>query len=101
VVTDPGELDHISALRLKRYPEYATLSPRPAAYGAARTAPRPTPERVALLRIAAEIISVVDYSKGFGHSDLMTFSERDLDVHIETLRHHWMNNRGSDNSVSE
>jgi hypothetical protein len=31
---------------------------------------------------------------------LITFSERDLDVHIETLRHHWMNNRQPNNSVS-
>ncbi len=29
-------------------------------------APKPPPEGVALLRIAPEIISVVDYSKGFG-----------------------------------
>jgi hypothetical protein len=42
----------------------------------------------------------VDYSKGFGHSDLITFSERDLDVHIETLRHHWMDNREPNNSIS-
>jgi len=49
---------------------------------------------VALLRIAAEIISVIDYSKGFGRSDLITFSERDLDVQITSLRHHWADNRG-------
>jgi hypothetical protein len=42
-----------------------------------------------LLRIAPEIVSVLDYSKGFGHSDLVTFSERDLDVHIGTKRHRW------------
>jgi general stress protein 26 len=101
VVTHSGEFDYVSALRLKRYPEYATLSPPAAADSAAlRMAPRPVSERVALLRIAAEIISVADYSKGFGHSDLITFSERDLDVHIETLRHHWMNNRQPNNAVS-
>jgi len=42
-----------------------------------------------LLRLEPEIFSVLDYSKGFGHSDLITFSERDLDLHIATLRHRW------------
>jgi len=53
-----------------------------------RMAPEPSPD-VVLLRIAPEIISVLDYSKGFGHSDLVTFSERDLDVHLQTVSHHW------------
>jgi hypothetical protein len=30
---------------------------------------------------------VLDYPKGF---DLITFSERDLDVHIDSLRHRWI-----------
>jgi hypothetical protein len=57
--------------------------------GAARIAPQPMSRGVVLLRIAPEIFSVIDYSQGFGHSDLVTFSERDLDVHVQTLRHHW------------
>jgi len=43
----------------------------------------------ALLRIAPDIISVLDYDYGFGHSELVTFSERDLDVHLETMSHPW------------
>jgi hypothetical protein len=31
-----------------------------------------------MLRITPEIISVLDYSKGFGHSDLITVSPGDL-----------------------
>jgi hypothetical protein len=31
----------------------------------------------------------VDYSKGFGHSDLIAFSERDLDLHLESVSHPW------------
>lgn len=91
VVDDPGEFDYVSALRLKRYPEYATMS-QPAADNdaALRIAPKPPSERVALLRIAPEIFSVMDYTKGFGHSDLITFSERDLDLHIQSLRHNWI-----------
>src|SRR5262249_11097849 len=73
LVTDPGEFDYVCELRLKRYPEYATLAPPAGVNGAAqRMAPRPASDRVALLRITPEIISVADYSKGFGHSDLIT-----------------------------
>jgi hypothetical protein len=32
---------------------------------------------------------VLDYSKEFGHSDLIAFSERDLELHIASLRHRW------------
>jgi hypothetical protein len=41
-----------------------------------------------LLRIAPEIISVLDYARGFGTTHLVTFSELDLDVHIDQ-RHRW------------
>ena len=89
-VTDRSEFADISMLRLKRFPEYSAL-PRPTSGddAMARISPQPSPSSVALLRIAPEIISVLDYSKGFGHSDLVTFSERDLDVHIRSLRHRW------------
>jgi nitroimidazol reductase NimA-like FMN-containing flavoprotein (pyridoxamine 5'-phosphate oxidase superfamily) len=32
----------------------------------------PAPEDVALFRVVPEVISVLDYSKGFGHTDLVT-----------------------------
>ena len=50
---------------MKRCPEYAAW-------------PRPDPALAPLLRITPEIVSVLDYSKGFGHSDLVTISPRDL-----------------------
>jgi nitroimidazol reductase NimA-like FMN-containing flavoprotein (pyridoxamine 5'-phosphate oxidase superfamily) len=89
VVDDGDERDHVAALRLRRFPEYG--GPPPPVRGAALScvAPRPPSSGVVLLRIAPEIFSVLDYSKGFGHSDLVTFSERDLDLHLETLRHEW------------
>jgi len=88
-VTDPAELEYVTKLRLQRYPEYATLPTERDDAALQRISPRPSPAHVALLRIAPDIISVLDYSKGFGHSDLVTFSTRDLDVHIGSLRHHW------------
>jgi nitroimidazol reductase NimA-like FMN-containing flavoprotein (pyridoxamine 5'-phosphate oxidase superfamily) len=32
----------------------------------------PAPEEVAIFRVAPEIISVLDYTKGFGHTDIVT-----------------------------
>lgn len=89
-VTDQMEFDRVAELRLKRYPEYAAL-PVPVFRGddLARIAPRPAPDGVVLLRIEPVIFSVVDYSKGFGHSDLIAFSERDLDVYVAGVRHRW------------
>jgi hypothetical protein len=88
--------------RLKRYPEYASFSPPAADYAAAlRMAPRPPADTVALLRIAPEIISVVDYSPGFGHSNLITFSDRDLDFPIDSLRHQWVDISISEKPLSE
>ena len=40
-------------------------------------------------RIAPDILSVLDDEAGFGDSELVTFSERDLDVHLETNSHPW------------
>ena len=87
-VTDRDEFDHVCKLRLGRYPEYAGL-PRPKFGTQDRIAPAPPQSSVVLLRIAPDVISVLDYSKGFGHSDLVTFSDRDLDVHLKTVRHRW------------
>jgi hypothetical protein len=93
VVTDQFELSHTAALRLKRYPEYAGLPPPVVRDGDfQRLASEPPPSGVVLLRIVPEIFSVLDYSKGFGHSDLVSFSERDLDLHMQTLGHRWDGN---------
>lgn len=94
VVTDQGEFDYVSQLRLRRYPEYTSLPQRPGEASAQRIAPRPDLAGVVLLRIAAEIISVLDYSMGFGHSDLVTFSDRDLDLHLESRHHLWVGDHG-------
>ncbi len=56
LVIDPAEASKaLRALRL-RYPEL----------------PVPMPEDVKIFRVTPTIISVLDYSKGFGHTDLVT-----------------------------
>jgi len=93
VVTDQCELSHAAALRLKRYPEYAALPPPVVRDGdLQRLVSEPSPSGVVLFRIVPEIFSVLDYSRGFGHSDLVSFSERDLDLHMQTLGHRWDGN---------
>jgi len=32
---------------------------------------------------------VLDYSKGFGHSDLVSVTKDDIEKHIESPRHDW------------
>jgi general stress protein 26 len=99
VVTDESEFHYIAELRLKRYPEYAALPPPIfRGHGLSRLAPQPS-GGVVLLRIAPEIFSVLDYSKGFGHSDLIAFSERDLDLHIESRWHGWVGNGTTQSSL--
>ena len=61
---------------LRRYPEY-------------KVKPRPIPTAVPLVRITPEVIAIIDYSKGFGHSDLVRVVESDLEQFIESRRHHW------------
>ena len=75
-VTDQGEIDHVAGILLRRYPEYKVM-------------PRPDPAVVPMLRITPEIVSILDYSKGFGHTDLVRVSENDLAEYIESRRHHW------------
>lgn len=76
IVEDRGEIDHVSEILLRRYPEYKVM-------------PRPDPAAVPMLRITPDIVSVLDYSKGFGHTDLVRVSANDLAEFIEARRHHW------------
>jgi nitroimidazol reductase NimA-like FMN-containing flavoprotein (pyridoxamine 5'-phosphate oxidase superfamily) len=76
VVDDTSEVDHAYRLLLARFPEYRVL-------------PKPNRREIALVRITPEIVSVVDYSKGYGHADLMRVTEDDLAEFIERRRHHW------------
>jgi nitroimidazol reductase NimA-like FMN-containing flavoprotein (pyridoxamine 5'-phosphate oxidase superfamily) len=58
-VTDPAEVAKAMQLLGQRYPEYASF-------------PMPKPEEIRVFRVEPQVISVLDYSKGFGHADLVT-----------------------------
>ncbi len=60
-ITDMEEGKRAMALMFARYPEQKDIPFEP-----------PNPEDVALYRVTPEVISVLDYSKGFAHTDLVT-----------------------------
>ncbi len=76
VVTDQGEIDHAAQIILHRYPEYKVMPPL-------------DPKAVPTMRLTPEIVSILDYSKGFAHSNLVRVTDNDLAEFIEARRHHW------------
>jgi general stress protein 26 len=60
-VTDPQEIGHLGALMLKKFPEAAKYAGMDDGTG------------MAVFRIGLKIVSLLDYTKGFGHSDLVEF----------------------------
>jgi len=61
-VVDRAEAEKALRLLMLKYPEQKSL---PASL------PMPTPENVRIFRLTPTVISVLDYSKGFGHTDLV------------------------------
>ncbi len=59
-VTDPVEGEKALRLMMKKYPEQRSLP-----------LPMPRPADVRIFRLTPVVISVLDYTKGFGHTDLV------------------------------
>jgi len=62
-VTDRAEAEKVIAMLPLKYPD----APPPTA-----AMKMPGPDDVALFRVVPEIVSVLDYTKGFAHTDLVT-----------------------------
>jgi nitroimidazol reductase NimA-like FMN-containing flavoprotein (pyridoxamine 5'-phosphate oxidase superfamily) len=62
-VSDRAEAEKVLRMLPLKYPD----APAPVA-----EMKMPAPEDVALFRVVPEVVSVLDYSKGFGHTDLVT-----------------------------
>ena len=58
LVTDPHEAERVSQLMFEKFPQIAGYAPAEL-------------EQIVLFRVTPEIISVLDYRKGFGHRDLV------------------------------
>lgn len=61
-VTDRAQAEKVLAMLPLKYPE--PVAPLPF--------PMPTPDDVRIFRIEPVVITVLDYTKGFGHTDLVT-----------------------------
>ena len=57
-VTDPAELGRVGQLMLKKFPQVMNYLP-------------PDAGEMAIFRVTPVVISVLDYTKGFGHTDLV------------------------------
>lgn len=60
-VVDRDEANRILGMFPLKYPENIAVP-----------IPMPTPEEVRIFRVTPTVISVLDYSKGFGHTELVT-----------------------------
>ncbi|ANT49929.1 pyridoxamine 5'-phosphate oxidase family protein [Mesorhizobium amorphae] len=60
-VADRAEAEKVLRMLPLKYPEQVSLP-----------GPMPTPEQVRIFRVMPTVISVLDYSKGFGHAELVT-----------------------------
>ena len=61
LVVDRAEADKVLRMLPLKYPEQKTLPVK-----------MPTPDEIRIFRVAPLVISVLDYSKGFGHTDLVS-----------------------------
>jgi PPOX class probable F420-dependent enzyme len=82
VVEDPSETDHAIEILLRRYPEYKIM-------------PKPDPAAVPMIRLTPKVVSILDYSQGFGHTDLVRVTDNDLAEYVESRRHHWAGHRAA------
>lgn len=63
-VTDRAEAEKVIGALPQKYPDAPPQT--------AQMMKMPAPEDVALFRVVPEIVSVIDYTKGFAHTDLVT-----------------------------
>src|ERR1700687_307956 len=58
-VTDPTEIAKALVMLPRKYPGYAAF-------------PMPKPEETVVFRVVPKVISLLDYTKGFGNAELVT-----------------------------
>lgn len=64
-VENEGEIAEVMGLLEEKFPEYAVLA-------------GPDLEGLTVMKVVPELISLLDYTKGFGHADLVAVSPDDL-----------------------
>ncbi|MCH4559149.1 pyridoxamine 5'-phosphate oxidase family protein [Mesorhizobium jarvisii] len=76
-VVSPSELTQVGRIMVQRFPQISAIQPSEAA-------------PVKLFRVRPTIISVLDYSLGFGHTDLVKIEADDIAETLDSMRHHWL-----------
>ena len=79
-VSVPAELEVVGRLMRERFPQITQITGLEQA----------SADDVKIFRLRPEIISVLDYSKGFGHSDLVKIGADDIGETLTSMRHHWL-----------
>jgi general stress protein 26 len=64
-ISDSREIARMLGLLTQKYPEYKGL-------------PSPDMSLAKVMRVVPEVISILDYSKGFGHTDLVTVDKTEV-----------------------
>jgi nitroimidazol reductase NimA-like FMN-containing flavoprotein (pyridoxamine 5'-phosphate oxidase superfamily) len=75
-VTTDGEKASVTKLMLKRFPEIASME-------------QTDPGSVKLFRVRPTLVSLLDYSQGFGHTDLVAVGANDITESRGISRHRW------------
>jgi general stress protein 26 len=77
LVTDPAQIERVGAMMLERFPEVADLQDL-------------EPAQLAVFEVTPEVVSVLDYSLGFGHTDTVIVSAGDIAQTRAPSRHVWV-----------
>jgi nitroimidazol reductase NimA-like FMN-containing flavoprotein (pyridoxamine 5'-phosphate oxidase superfamily) len=75
-VTSPHEQANVMKLMMERFPEAASI-------------PQPEPLSLKLFRVRPSLVSILDYTQGFGHTDLVAIGADDITESRSSLRHEW------------
>lgn len=76
-MTTPEEISEVGQLMLKRFPQIAEMAEGDA--GAAK-----------FFRLNPIILSVLDYSLGFGHADTVAVDDYDVAESLQSMQHKWL-----------
>ncbi|WP_084398525.1 pyridoxamine 5'-phosphate oxidase family protein [Henriciella aquimarina] len=76
-MTAPGEISEIARLMIQRFPQVSGME---------------LAERgeAVFFRVIPTVMSVLDYSKGFGHTDMVRLDDSDIAENLESMQHKWL-----------
>ena len=77
IVAGDDEYERAADIFLNRFSEYASW-------------PKPNPAIAPLIKITPTLLSIIDYTKGFGHSDLVQVKEGDLRQPVPQPHSDWL-----------